>query len=184
MSDNEQEHFEPTVTYEPVVHLEKIEVKSLEEDEVVLYKQRAKLFRFDSDAKEWKERGIGDVKFLLNKSSARVRLLMRRDKIQKVCANHYLTAAMELKANVGSDKSWVYTAEDFTEGVVSHEQFAFRFKNSDIANLFKSKFEECAKWNELVLKDNLTIDDAKCPKPDESIEKQKENKALSKADED
>ena len=184
MSDGEQDHdhFEPSVTFEPVVHLEKVETKSLEEDEIVLYKQRAKLFRFDKEANGWKERGTGDIKLLLNKSNAKVRLLMRRDKIQKICANHYLSVEMELKPNVGSDKSWVYTAQDFSENEAKHEQLAVRFKNSEIANAFKSKFEECAKWNQTVDKDSKGIKDPSCPKPDESIETEKKNKEDSKKD--
>lgn len=50
---------------------------------------RAKLFRYDAEAKEWKERGTGDVRFLKHKESGKVRLLMRRDKTLKICANHY-----------------------------------------------------------------------------------------------
>ncbi|KAF4006024.1 RanBP1 domain family protein [Saccharomyces cerevisiae] len=70
----------PDIHFEPVVHLEKVDVKTMEEDEEVLYKVRAKLFRFDTDAKEWKERGTGDCKFLKNKKTNKVRILMRRDK--------------------------------------------------------------------------------------------------------
>jgi len=47
------------------------------------------LFRFDKPLKEWKERGIGDVRFLQHKETKKVRLVMRRDKTHKVCANHY-----------------------------------------------------------------------------------------------
>lgn len=50
---------------------------------------RAKLFRYDAEAKEWKERGTGDVRFLKHKETGKVRLLMRRDKTLKICANHY-----------------------------------------------------------------------------------------------
>jgi len=51
--------------------------------------RRAKLFKFDSDSKEWKERGTGDVKLLKHKENGKTRLVMRRDKTLKVCANHY-----------------------------------------------------------------------------------------------
>ena len=54
--------------------------------------RRAKLFRFDcsSENPEWKERGVGDVKFMEHKSKDRsVRLIMRRDKTHKICANHF-----------------------------------------------------------------------------------------------
>ena len=50
---------------------------------------RAKLFRFDRDSREWKERGTGEVRLLKHKENGRTRLVMRRDKTLKVCANHY-----------------------------------------------------------------------------------------------
>ena len=53
--------------------------------------RRAKLFRFDSASTEWKERGTGDVRLLKHKESKKVRLVMRRDKTLKVCANHLST---------------------------------------------------------------------------------------------
>lgn len=53
--------------------------------------RRAKLFRYasDGDPPEWKERGVGDVKILKHRVSGLFRLLMRRDKTLKICANHY-----------------------------------------------------------------------------------------------
>jgi hypothetical protein len=50
--------------------------------------RRAKLFRFSKVDNEWKERGTGDVRLLAHKESKKVRLVMRRDKTLKVCANH------------------------------------------------------------------------------------------------
>lgn len=47
------------------------------------------MFRFDKDASEWKERGTGDVRLLQHKEVKKIRLVMRRDKTHKVCANHY-----------------------------------------------------------------------------------------------
>lgn len=55
---------------------------------IILFR-RAKLFRFDANSSEWKERGTGDVKLLSHKETKKVRLVMRRDKTLKVCANHY-----------------------------------------------------------------------------------------------
>ena len=51
--------------------------------------RRAKLFKFDRESKEWKERGTGDVRLLKHKENGKTRLVMRRDKTLKVCANHY-----------------------------------------------------------------------------------------------
>ncbi len=50
---------------------------------------RAKLFKFDRESREWKERGTGDVRLLRHKENGKTRLVMRRDKTLKVCANHY-----------------------------------------------------------------------------------------------
>lgn len=46
-------------------------MKTGEEDEEELYKQRAKLFRFVNG--EWKERGIGDIKVLKGKKDGKLR---------------------------------------------------------------------------------------------------------------
>lgn len=49
--------------------------------------RKSKAYRFDDSAKEWKEKGVGPLKFLKHKESKKVRLLMRRDKTLKICAN-------------------------------------------------------------------------------------------------
>ena len=46
----------------------------------LINKRRAKLFRFDKELGEWKERGTGDVKLLKHKETLKIRLLMRREK--------------------------------------------------------------------------------------------------------
>ncbi|KAJ2810093.1 Ran GTPase binding protein Sbp1 [Coemansia furcata] len=132
----------PDVHFEPIVKLDSVEVKTHEEDETEIFKMRAKLFRFDQDAKEWKERGTGDVKLLKHKEHSKVRLLMRRDKTLKVCANHYVTEEMVLSPNVGSDRSWVWNvAADLVDDEVERQLLAIRFANSDNAGQFKEAFE-------------------------------------------
>lgn len=66
--------------------------------------RRAKLFRFDKSVKEWKERGTGDVKFLQHKETKKIRLVMRRDKTHKVCANHYSKLCKSLSSR--NSKVW------------------------------------------------------------------------------
>jgi len=129
--------------FEPVIKLtEQVETKTHEEDEDVLFKMRAKLFRFDSVSTEWKERGTGDVRLLSHKETKKVRLVMRRDKTLKVCANHFITADMRLQANIGSDRSWVWkTLADSAEQPPTSETLAIRFANSDNAASFKREFE-------------------------------------------
>ena len=63
-----------------------------EEEEDTVYQVRGKLFALSSQ-NQWKERGTGDVRLLQNKESKKVRLVMRRDKTLKVCANHMSACA-------------------------------------------------------------------------------------------
>lgn len=109
---------------------------------------RAKLFKFDRDSREWKERGTGDVRLLKHKENQKTRLVMRRDKTLKVCANHYsmfspsllcytvltfiVVPDMKLSPNVGSDRSWVWNAAaDVSEGEPEAQTLAIRFANSE-----------------------------------------------------
>ncbi|KAG8825329.1 single stranded nucleic acid binding protein [Serendipita sp. 401] len=137
--------------YEPVIRLtdkDQVEVKTHEEDEDVKFKMRAKLFRFDTGSNEWKERGTGDVRLLGHKATGKIRLVMRRDKTFKVCANHAITPEMNLQPNIGSDRSWVWKAlADMAEGVPTAETLAIRFANADNANQFKQAFEDAQNTN-------------------------------------
>ena len=51
----------------------------------------ARLYRYDNEEEpaQWKERGRGDIKILKHKESGTCRILMRRDKTLKICANHF-----------------------------------------------------------------------------------------------
>lgn len=132
------------IQFEPVVQMpEKVDLVTGEEDEQVLYSQRVKLFRFDSTTSQWKERGVGILKVLKNNSNGRLRVLMRREQVLKVCANHWITTTMNLKPLAGSDKAWIWMANDFSDGDAKLEQLAAKFKSSELAEEFKEKFEEC-----------------------------------------
>ena len=129
---------------EPVIPLpEEIQVVTGEEGLEMMFSERAKLYRFDGDSSQWKERGIGEVKLLRHPTSGRGIVLMRRDQIKKLCANHNITAEMELKPNVGSDRSWVwYTSADYAEGEGKSEKLAIKFKTAETAGNFKQVFDE------------------------------------------
>ncbi|XP_025089393.1 ran-specific GTPase-activating protein-like [Pomacea canaliculata] len=134
----------PEIHFEPIVKLNPVEIKTLEENEEVLLKLRAKLFRFDNEADphEWKERGTGEVKILEHRVTGHVRILMRRDKTLKICANHHITPIMQLKPNCGSDRAWVWsTLADFADEEAKEELLAIRFANAENAQQFKTVFE-------------------------------------------
>ena len=108
--DNEGDNEEPEENenepyFEPIVKLDEVEVKTGEEDDEVLFCCRAKLFRFVNG--EWKERGLGDMKILRNKNSNKSRILMRRENIHKLCANHLIPSTISLGTQ-GTDSHWLF----------------------------------------------------------------------------
>ncbi|XP_046669093.1 ran-specific GTPase-activating protein-like isoform X2 [Homalodisca vitripennis] len=131
--------------YDPIISLPEVAVSTNEEDEIELIKLRAKLYRYDTSENppEWKERGTGDVKLLRHQTKNTVRVVMRRDKTLKICANHFVTPNMELKPNCGSDRAWVWSAlADYTNETAQTELLAIRFANADNAKKWKEMFEE------------------------------------------
>ena len=91
--------------------------------------------------KEWKERGIGDLKILKNTSSGKVRMLMRREQVLKVCANHFITPGMKLTPMASSDKAWIWFAQDFADEEMRNEQFAARFKTPELVSCWIGSYE-------------------------------------------
>ncbi|XP_069612211.1 ran-specific GTPase-activating protein isoform X1 [Ranitomeya imitator] len=173
--------------FEPIVSLPEQEIKTLEEDEEELFKMRAKLFRFasENDPPEWKERGTGDVKLLKHKEKGTIRLLMRRDKTLKICANHYVTPSMELKPNAGSDRAWVWnTYADYADEAPKPELLAIRFLNAENAQKFKAKFEECRNEVKEKTKADVTKNDSadKVAEKLEELSVKEESKVQDKED--
>ncbi|KAK6192845.1 hypothetical protein SNE40_004246 [Patella caerulea] len=169
-----------TAHFEPIVKLPAVETSTLEENEEELFKMRSKLFRFDNtlEPPEWKERGTGDVKLLKHKKSGLIRLLMRRDKTLKICANHYVSPLMELKPNCGSERAWVWsTTADFADEEPKAELLAIRFANAENAQKFKEKFEECQE----IMKEKLHNSEAA---GDTEVNGETESKSEEKTDKD
>ncbi|KAK2904621.1 hypothetical protein Q8A67_006420 [Cirrhinus molitorella] len=132
-----------TQYYKPVVPLpDLVEIPSGEENEQVVFSHRAKLYRYDKQSQQWKERGIGELKILQNNEGNRARLVMRREQVLKLCANHWITPNMKLEPMKATEKAWTWSALDFAEGDRSAEMLAVRFKLKETADAFKKSFEE------------------------------------------
>uniref|UniRef100_A0A672S1U0 RanBD1 domain-containing protein n=1 Tax=Sinocyclocheilus grahami TaxID=75366 RepID=A0A672S1U0_SINGR len=54
------------IHFKPIVSLPEVVVKSGEEDEEILFKERTKLYCWDCENELWKERGVGDIKILFH----------------------------------------------------------------------------------------------------------------------
>ncbi|XP_065603127.1 E3 SUMO-protein ligase RanBP2-like [Cyrtonyx montezumae] len=121
---------------------EKAEPFTGEEAEKVPYSQRVKLFRFDPDRSQWKQRGAGSLKILENGVNVKV-VVMQREQVLKVCANHWRTTTVNLKVLSGSGKAWMWMACEFSDGNAKLGQLAAKFRTAEQAEEFKQKFEEC-----------------------------------------
>eukprot|EP00914_Ancora_sagittata_P002522 GHVO01005528.1.p1 GENE.GHVO01005528.1~~GHVO01005528.1.p1 ORF type:complete len:234 (-),score=62.10 GHVO01005528.1:1060-1740(-) len=158
-SQQQQDEYDPEaeVTYGnwniPQVEVKEIEVVTGEENECIFWSHRAKLFRYkkvDDGPGEWKERGTGDAKLLKDKKTGKIRFLLRQEKTWKVVANHYVLQKekfCQLVPNVSSEKIWVWTVNDSSEGETVLEQFALKFGQVEQATMFKEKFEDACNIN-------------------------------------
>ncbi|CCF73585.1 small monomeric GTPase [Babesia microti strain RI] len=152
------------------VELKRIDVMTGEEEEEILWKQRAKLYRWsasktEGEPGEWKERGIGDAKLLKHKESGKIRFLLRQEKTLKIVANHYVLGRDNfciLTPNAGSDKIWVWTTPNTSDDQTQIEQLALKFGQISQAEEFKKEFENALKINkEIFAKDPPEENDGK-----------------------
>lgn len=132
------EEYEPTAEFKPVIPLpELINVVTGEENELILFEHRAKLLRFDKEANEWKERGLGNMKVLQLKSDpSQVRLLMRREQVLKLCCNQRLLPDTKFSYIKNSQNSLSWAAQDFSEESLVPELLCVRFKTAETCKAF------------------------------------------------
>ncbi|KAF5446694.1 hypothetical protein F2P56_032301 [Juglans regia] len=128
----------------PIVKLEAVPVSTGEEDEDSILDLKSKLYRFDKDGNQWKERGAGTVKLLKHKETSKVRLVMRQSKTLKICANHLVLPTMTVQEHAGNEKSCVWHATDYADGELKDELFCIRFASIDNCKAFMEKFQEVA----------------------------------------
>ncbi|KAJ1371872.1 Nuclear pore complex protein Nup98-Nup96 [Parelaphostrongylus tenuis] len=140
------EEFEPQIDFKPVCPLpELVKVVTGEENEKVLFEERCKLYRYADETNEWKERGTGVMKVLENTENKKCRVVMRREQVHKVCANHQLLPGMTIQAMPRQEKAMMWYCEDFSEEQKSHEKLSARFASVEVANKFKEIFESAVK---------------------------------------
>lgn len=152
MDGEDPDDFVPNAVFKPVIPLPAlVDIKTGEENCEVMFEHKAKLLRFDSELKEWKERGLGIMKILKDQN---IRFVMRREQVLKVCCNHQLLKAMEFTKMATNPKAVTWAAKDFSEGEFVNEMFAIRFKTEETTNSFLETIDK-AKG---MLNDNNLVD--------------------------
>lgn len=139
--------FVPSANFEPVIPLpDLIESKTGEEDEHVKFEHRAKLLRFESSTKEWKEKGLGNMKVLVDKKDPqKARLLMRREQVLKVCCNQLITKELKFTKLPKNEVTLSWYGSDFSENEVKSELLAVKFKTPDLTTSFHEAVLEVQK---------------------------------------
>ena len=149
--DDNGDYFNPeaevAIAGDKVCELPKEIVKSGEEDEDLIFKIRAKLYRWRSN--EWKERGTGDVKILRHKTDKRIRMILRQDKTLKIVANFIISPnpLCELKPHQGSEKMFFFVAYDCSDEEPAMEKYVIKLGNADNAKKFKEAFNDAKEFN-------------------------------------
>ncbi|XP_077972193.1 E3 SUMO-protein ligase RanBP2-like [Styela clava] len=162
--DHYPSSYAPDAQFKPV--LDKlpllIEKKTGEEGEEILFKERCRLYRYDKDTNQWKERGVGDIKILFNDILNMYRVVMRREQVLKVCANHVINEKTEPKYHLGSSKTCSYFTLNYTAGSKpTAEQFAFRFKTEGMCRAYMDKIKEVKKGKTTVSESTPSTDKLK-----------------------
>lgn len=179
----------------PIVKLEEVAVTTGEEDEVAILDLKAKLYRFDKEGNQWKERGAGTVKLLEHKETGKVRLVMRQSKTLKICANHLVGPTMSVQEHAGNDKSCVWHAADFADGELKDELFCIRFASTDNCKVFRETVTEVAESQQKKeenkdataaanLLEKLSVEDSKTEEKKPEAEPNSKTDAVDKKDEE
>jgi Ran-binding protein 1 len=113
-----------------------------------VYTQRAKLYLYaetllnaGTGKKEWKERGIGNVRLLRHNDHGRIRVVMRQERTHKLLINHALVGGLVLVPHAASDRCVCWKAEDFSDlQTLQVTEFCLRFGSTEILDAFKDAF--------------------------------------------
>lgn len=79
---------------------------------------------------------------------------MRREQVLKICLNHALTP--EILFSPKDDKTWLFAANDFSEGELSLQQFCLRFKTKEIALEFKEAIDNARDCKSAVTRETFS----------------------------
>lgn len=114
--------------------LKDVVAESGTQEEVCIFKQRAKLFRFRDN--QWKERGVGNAKLIRHDGNKRIRFVMRQEKTLKPCGNFIITEppSCNLSQMGSNDKSFMWACMDFSDPEKADgclEKLAIRFMQLD-----------------------------------------------------
>ncbi|KAA3679040.1 E3 SUMO-protein ligase RanBP2 [Paragonimus westermani] len=147
-TDDDQfpEAYEPKVDFKPVLERlpDLVDHQTGEEHEQHLFADRARLYRYDKPSATWKTRGVGEVRILHDPDKDKYRLVMRRDQVKKLCANHAITADLKVTPHSKDGRMAMWAVRDFAEvRDGKDEAFMIQFKTGDTLAQFLTTMNSC-----------------------------------------
>ena len=164
---NEESPKNRDIYVQPIVELSTVTVSTGEEEQEVHFKQRCKLYRYDTSVMKWKENGVGEMKLLCNRNMQKSRLVMRRDQVLKLCANHSLSETMKLEPFPSNELTVTCNAlGDTSDNPPEDKLLAAKFKNKDILSEFKNTFALLCNGKSIpqVIKETNGVELTDCPR--------------------
>mmetsp|Transcript_17209 Transcript_17209/g.25814 ORF Transcript_17209/g.25814 Transcript_17209/m.25814 type:complete len:184 (-) Transcript_17209:116-667(-) len=141
-----------TAEFTPVVSgLKEVDTTNVKSKIKIHYEQRCLLYFFSKEKKNWITRGKGNIRFEKHADASYYQMVLYEEKTFKLRLCSMIPPDVKLAPNAGSDRAWTFActdyseAEDGTGGVI--QSCAIKFKNSDIADKFKSEFEKYQEEN-------------------------------------
>ncbi|KAI6183422.1 hypothetical protein M3Y97_00487700 [Aphelenchoides bicaudatus] len=116
-----------------------VEVKTGEENEEVMFNARCRLYRYLNG--EVKERGTGDLKLLKNRETGKMRCVMRREQVLKLCANFSIpSTGFTVNNTKRGENVLTWACNDFSDSDKPEGEpmtLICRFKDVETAKKFK-----------------------------------------------
>ena len=110
---------ERDIHFQPIVKLpDNVDIVTGEEQEVAVFVGRGKLYRFDGGVRQWKERGVGDMKIMKEEETdVYAYRRMRRDQIHKV----FIAIFLIFKVHMGTGSYSKHTVRPIEEQSFSRD---------------------------------------------------------------
>jgi Ran-binding protein 1 len=140
-----------------IVDLPEIAVVTGEEQEEELAKLKSKIYRFRYG--EWKERGVGELRYLKHKINNMTRILSRAEKTHRCTLNHFPLKQPPLgileKLKTGNN-TWAWAAQDSSDDAPAIERFCAKFTSKEDFEKFEMLFNDACESNKKVIEENKT----------------------------
>lgn len=118
----------------------------------MLFKARTKIYIWDSENKEWKERGLGNISIIKNEDDKKIRAVHCQEQTFKLRAFFYIFGEnlCNLTKMESAKNAYLFSCIDYSsdDNKPVLRRFGIRFNNEDDFKKFKEVFEESKKHND------------------------------------